>query len=110
MHTRGAKEELAILLPNTMSHAFHNGRHVVFEPEDEGPGLLDRLRAVLTWIVDLPMRRPVLDEVSALSQQELADLGLTQAELARGFDRSAAPDRGRQYGGGSDCLNWASAV
>lgn len=108
MHTRGAKEELAILLPNTMSHALRNGRHVLPEPAAASRSLFDRLGTMIGRIVDLAMRRPVIEDLGTLSAQELADVGLTRAEMPSSFD--PASDTRQQRAGAPDCLNWACVV
>ena len=109
MHARGAREELAILLPNTMSHSLHNGQHVLPEQGASQPGLFARLVALIGRLVELPMRRSVMDEVGGLSDQELADLGLTRADVPQRFDPPSAADRHQQRSGSLDSLNWGSA-
>jgi hypothetical protein len=112
MHARGAREELAILLPNTMSHFLRDGRHVLPESGTAlRPGLLARLSDVLDWVVALPMRPRVIDEVNALSEREMADLELIRSKLPGWFDDApaAAPasDHRQQGNPAADCLNWA---
>lgn len=106
MHARGAREELAILLPNTMSHVLRSGRHVMPERGAAQPSLFARLTEVLDWVVELPMRRPVMDEVNRLSEQELADLQLIQAKLPGWLE--SAPDRREQRPSAPDRLTWIS--
>lgn len=67
MHVRGAKLELATLLPNTMSHVFGNGRHGVPEPAAPRGGLFARLEQAVGRVVRLPSRRPAQDQMSAQS-------------------------------------------
>jgi len=53
-------------------------------------GLLDRIGSFVTGlargIADLPRRRGVLDELSMLSEHELADIGLTRGDIGHVFD------------------------
>ena len=51
------------------------------------PGeLANRLVAAVRWLAAMPKRRAVLDELSRLSDHELADIGLTRGDLPRVFD------------------------
>ena len=43
----------------------------------------------------MPRRRAVLDELSMLSDHELADIGLSRVDLGRVFDPSFAAERAR---------------
>ena len=99
MHTRVAKEELAILLPNTMSHYFQDEPAYTAEPQVSRPGLLAYLRSALRWIAEMPKRRAVMDELSMLSDHELADIGLSRAELPHVFDPAFAAERAAQRNG-----------
>lgn len=45
-----------------------------------------RLQAAVAWVVDMPRRRAVIDELAALSDHELADIGLIRSDLKRVFD------------------------
>jgi len=91
MSARIAKEELSLLLPNAMSHYFHDEHD--YRAAVKGPGLFARLGAALRWLAEMPKRRAVLDELSMLSDHELADIGLNRGELPRVFDPSFAADR-----------------
>jgi uncharacterized protein YjiS (DUF1127 family) len=99
MHTRVAKEELAILLPNTMSHYFQDEPAYTAEPEVKRSGLFAHLRAALRWIAEIPKRQAVMDELSMLSDHELADIGLNRTELRYVFDPAFAADRAAQRDG-----------
>jgi uncharacterized protein YjiS (DUF1127 family) len=91
MNARVARDELAILLPNTMTHYVRGD--VETAPEAGRSGLLARAGAALRWLAELPKRRAVLDELGSLSDHELADIGLTRAELPLVFDPAFASDR-----------------
>jgi uncharacterized protein YjiS (DUF1127 family) len=99
MNVRIAKEELELLLPNTMSHYFHEEHDYAVEPEVKRPGLFARLGAALRWLAEMPKRCAVLEELSMLSDHELADIGLSRADLGRVFDPAFAADRERLRGG-----------
>jgi len=88
MPTRIAKEELAILMPNRMAHYFDPDQSEA-QPEP-GRTLLATVAAAFTWLMELPHRRAVLDELSALSDHELADIGLNRCDLSRVFDADFA--------------------
>lgn len=96
MHTRVAKEELAILLPNTMSHYFQDEPAYVAEPAATRSGLFARIGAALRWIAEFPRRQAVMDELSMLSDHELADIGLSRADVPYVFNPTFAADRAAQ--------------
>src|SRR5664279_775430 len=62
MNARISKEELALLLPNAMSHYFRDEDHYVSAPPVEGPTVLARVAAAFRWVVEFPQRRAVMDE------------------------------------------------
>lgn len=45
------------------------------------------------WLGELPRRRAVLNELSAMSDHELADIGLSRGDLPRVFDPAFAKAR-----------------
>ncbi len=57
------------------------------------PGLRDRLVAAAQWVAEQPRRRAVINELSALTDHELADIGLMRGDLSRVFDRDFAAAR-----------------
>jgi uncharacterized protein YjiS (DUF1127 family) len=92
MTTRIAKDEMAMLMPHSLGHYFQD------DPADmpvaaEMPSLLSRIAGGLRWLVQLPQRRAVMSELSALSDHELADIGLTRAELPQVFSPDFAARR-----------------
>lgn len=95
MHARIAKEELAILLPNTMSQYAQFDREFGHEIPS---GLMGRLYRAWRWVVDFPRRRAVIDELSMLSDHELSDIGLTRADLPRVFDPAFVADHQATHG------------
>lgn len=50
-------------------------------------GLWAWLRGVAQWAAEQPRRRALITELAALSDHELADVGLVRGELHRVFDR-----------------------
>ena len=92
MNARVAKEEIALLMPTTLSHYADEPR---LDQQDNRPGLMNRLSAAVAWIADLPRRRSVIAELNELSDHELADIGLNRSELNRVFDPEFAATRSR---------------
>ncbi len=90
MNARVAKEEIALLMPTTLSRYADEPR---MDTEAMSPNLMSRLVGVLSWIADLPRRRSVIAELNALSDHELADIGLIRSELSRVFDPEFAAQR-----------------
>ncbi|WP_158744382.1 DUF1127 domain-containing protein [Acidisphaera sp. L21] len=71
-----SKEELALLPANRISFPEH---YADAQSQNRKPGIVARIRA---WLD----RQTVLAELSTLSERELADIGLSRAELPRVFD------------------------
>ena len=92
MSTRIAKEELALLMPNSLSHYFHDDAADMPQGA-RGTTLFARAAAAVRWLSDMPRRRAVLNELGGLSERELADIGLTREELPRVFDNSYSTRR-----------------
>ncbi len=51
------------------------------------------LRRTVQWLLDMPRRRAVINELDALSDHELADIGLSRSDVPRVFDVSFAAQR-----------------
>jgi uncharacterized protein YjiS (DUF1127 family) len=83
MNARVAKEEIALLMPTTLSHYADEPR---MDATPAAPGLFARLGRIIAWVADMPRRRAVIAELSALNDHELADIGLMRSELNRVFD------------------------
>lgn len=62
------------------------------KPEMTVSPLFDRVGQVFSGIVqyiaELPRRHAVLNELSVLSDRELADIGISRAEITHVFDHS----------------------
>ena len=95
MTARLAKEEMALLMPSTLSHYFKDdlGELPIAE---QGPSLFARLAAGLRWIGTLAKRQAVMSELSALSDHELADIGITRSEMTMVFDPEFAARRNNE--------------
>ena len=81
-----SKEEIALLIPNTLSHYFKDEVDYMPKVEEEGVHLFARIGAAFRWIAELPRRRAVMDELASLSEHELADIGLTRSDLPHVFE------------------------
>jgi len=90
------KDEIALLRPNTLSHYFKDD--VPYVPAPTRPGLAARIGSFLRLIVDLPRRQAVLQELQALSDHELRDIGLARSDLPRVFDREFIERRNMERG------------
>lgn len=93
MSTRIAKEEMALMMPNSIGHYFRDDAAVTTAAESARPGLFARIAKLVTYVLDMPHRRAVMDELYSLSPHELADIGLTRAELPMVFDADFAASR-----------------
>jgi uncharacterized protein YjiS (DUF1127 family) len=93
MNAHVSKEELALLLPSSLSTYFKDAVPYMPQPEAQGPSLVARLAGALRWLAALPGRRAVMNELGALTDHELADIGLSRSELSRVFDADFASSR-----------------
>jgi uncharacterized protein YjiS (DUF1127 family) len=56
-------------------------------------GVVRKIAGAVQWLIEMPRRRAVLETLSSLSDHELADIGLTRADLPRVFDPAFAASR-----------------
>lgn len=56
-------------------------------------GVAARLAALVQRMVEAPRRRAALNELSALSDYELSDIGLSRSDLPRVFDPTFVQER-----------------
>ncbi len=87
MNAHVSKEQIALLMPNSLSHYADEPR---FDDASREGGIFARIAAGLSWIINLPRRQAVLAELAQLSDHELTDIGLNRNELSRVFDPSFA--------------------
>lgn len=92
MNARVAKEEIALLMPTTLA-SYADTAYTA--PAETAPTGFAR---AIAWLLDLPRRRAVLSELSALSDHELSDIGLSRTELSRVFDPEFAARRADHRG------------
>lgn len=105
MDARITKEETALLLnlaPSRNARALEAIRLDAIRARDAAIGqALARavtatyrgIRAALLFLVRYPERRAVFDQLNAMSERDLADIGLERADLARVFDEEFAMTR-----------------
>ena len=81
-----AKEQIALLMSDSLTYRAPVVEGTDGTVADRRSSWLDRLKAFAASVAALPRRRAVIDELSTLSDRELADIGLSRAELGRVFD------------------------
>ncbi len=95
MTIRYATDELALMMATSMSSYFtpsdrgFNSEYAAFyfdTPVPTRPGIVARISA---WL----KRRAAVSELSALTDHELADIGLSRGELATAFDQNVVAAR-----------------
>ena len=85
------KEQIALLMSGNVTHR----TPAVETARPAAPSLFTRLKLAITNLLELPHRRAVLDELSTLTDRELADIGLNRAEVGQVFDPRFAQARVR---------------
>ena len=91
------KEQMSLLMSDSLTYRAPDAA-----PRPAATGLFARLRAAVTRLATLPQRRAVMDELSLLTDRELADIGLNRNELGRVFDPRFAESRHRAVYGYDD--------
>jgi uncharacterized protein YjiS (DUF1127 family) len=87
MTAQVGKEQLALTLPGTMSHPLRDRPGHL---ETARPGLRARLAAALSgWFA----RRSAIEELDALANAQLADIGVSRAQAPQAFDAAFALQR-----------------
>ncbi len=85
-------DQMALLMSNSLSYSGSVAQAA--RPLTIGT----RLAQFVSYLRSLPQRRAVINELSALSDRELADIGLHRAEMGRVFDPKFVEARGRSFG------------
>jgi uncharacterized protein YjiS (DUF1127 family) len=82
-----SKEQLGLMLPGTMSHYDQNEPEYLEAPR---PGMLASFfLAVTGWV----SRHTAMEEVSSLSDAQLADIGISRSEIPLVSDHAFAAQR-----------------
>ena len=102
MNAYSGRDEIAIQRSDSLTHYFKDDADCMPQPEPEKPHFFARLGALVQWLAAIPQRRAVMDELASLSDHELADIGLTRAELPRVFDDEFASERNSRHVGRCD--------
>ena len=88
MTARFARDEMSFVMPSSFSTT------QTVRGASRPTSLSAKIASMLLWLADLPRRRAVIEELSSLSDHELADIGLTRGEVVRVFDSGFAAERG----------------
>ncbi len=96
MNARMPKEEMALMMPASLSGAAWTPSYA--DTQNAPVSLLQRVGNAAKWLMELPRRRMLLDELRTLTDHELADIGLSRAELGRVFDPAFVAQRDADRG------------
>ncbi len=95
MNMRVAKEEIALMMPISLSHYADEPR---FDEQTDRKGLLNYVMQAVRYVRDLPLRHATMIELSDMTDRELADIGIQRNEVERVFDAEFVAAR-RPLGG-----------
>ena len=93
MSAHVTNEEISLLIPYTHSHYFKDDPEYMVVPEGNGTGVFAKLASAVRWLIDMPRRRAVLDELCSLTDHELTDIGLDRSDLSRIFEPAFSAER-----------------
>ena len=81
-----AKEQIALLMSDNLTYRVSPVQGATAQARR--PSLAGRISAAIQYLIELPKRRAVIDELSRLTDRELADIGLTRAGLSDVFAKA----------------------
>jgi uncharacterized protein YjiS (DUF1127 family) len=91
MNAPFAKNQMAHILPAGLGYR-SGADYADRAPAEAKRGLGRKVADALAYLVAMPRRRAVLDELSMLTDRELADIGVQRSEMKRVFDPAYARD------------------
>ena len=93
------KQQMSLLMSDSLTY---RAPGVEAAPRPAATGLFARIRAAVAHLAGFSQRRAVMNELSLLTDRELADIGLNRTELGRVFDPRFAESRRRAVLGYDD--------
>ena len=87
------RDELAFLMPGRLAYYFRDDPEYMPSSETAARGLFSLIADAVKWVIEIPHRRAVLDELASLTDRELADIGLNRMELGDVFGRGVTTVR-----------------
>ncbi len=94
-----AKEQIALLMSDSLTYrspVVEGTDGTIADARPATRSLAQRIGSFFNNLLAMPRRRAVLDELSSLSDRELADIGLSRSELSCVFDPQFAAARRRK--------------
>ena len=90
-----ARDPMSFVMLASLSDAGIINRGSVDRTRNEPPrrGAGASFARAVQWLIELPRRHAVIQELSVLSDHELADIGLSRNELNRVFEPHFVADR-----------------